>query len=88
VLAVDDDALTLESPRGQLAVTLSESTRIYEVSESGREALAAETRVRVLGSRNPEGGILAQSVVIVPEGVENLFGASSPPGGRQRGQSP
>ena len=88
VLAVDDDALTLESPRGELAVTLSESTAIYEVSESGREALAAETRVRVLGSRNPDGVILAQSVVIVPEGVENLFVAGGPPGGRQRGQAP
>ncbi len=88
VLAVDDDKLTLESPRGELAVTLSETTAIYEVSESGREALAAETRVQVGGSRSPEGGLAAQWVVIVPEGVENLFGPAGNPGVRQRGQAP
>ena len=88
VLAVDDDALTLESPRGELAVTLSEATTIYEVSESGREALAVESRVQVGGSRSPEGGLAAQWVVIVPEGMENLFGLAGNPGVRQRGQAP
>ncbi len=88
VLAVDDNALTLESPRGELAVTLSEATTIYEVSESGREALAVESRVQVGGSRSPEGGLAAQWVVIVPEGVENLFGLAGNPGVRQRGQAP
>lgn len=88
VQGLEGDVLTVTSPRGDLAVMLSESTRVFQVSETGRESLAAEARVRVVGSRNPEGGIAAQSVVIVPEGVENLFGAGAGPGGRVRGQGP
>ena len=88
VQGLEGDVLTVTSPRGDLAVMLSESTRVFQVSETGRESLAAETTVRVVGSRNPEGGIAAQSVVIVPEGVENLFGSGGGPGGRSRGQGP
>ena len=88
VLGLEGDVLTVTSPRGELAVMLSTSTRVFQVSETGRESLAAETTVRVVGSRNPEGGIAAQSVVIVPEGVENLFGGGGGPGGRPRGQGP
>ena len=88
VQGLEGDVLTLASPRGDLAVMLTESTRVFQVSETNREALEAETSVRVIGSRNPEGGIAAQSVVIVPEGVENLFGGGGGPGGRQRGPAP
>ncbi len=86
VQVLEGDVLTVASPRGELAITLSEVTRFFQVSETGRESLAAESRVRVLGSRNPEGGIAAQSVTIVPEGLEDLFGGGGP-GGRQRGQA-
>ena len=88
VQGLEGDVLTVTSPRGDLAVMLSESTRVFQVSETGRESLAAETTVRVIGSRSPEGGIAAQSVLIVPEGAENLFGGVGGPGGRQRGQAP
>ena len=88
VQGLEGDVLTVTSPRGDLAVMLSESTRVFQVSETGRESLAAETRIRVLGTRNAEGGIAAQSVLIVPEGVESLFGAAGGPGGRTRGQGP
>ena len=84
VQGLEGNVLTVASSRGELAVLLTEATRIFQVSETGRESLAAESRVRVAGSRNPEGGIAAQSVMIVPEGVENLFGGGGP-GGRQRG---
>ena len=87
VQGLEGSALTVMTPRGELAVALSDSTRVFQVSETGRESLGAEIRVRVLGSRNAEGGIAAQSVVIVPEGMENLFGSGGP-GGRQRGQAP
>lgn len=86
VQGLEGDVMTLASPRGELAITLSEATRFFQVSETGRESLAAESRVRVLGSRNPEGGIAAQSVTIVPEGLEDLFGSGGS-GGRQRGQA-
>lgn len=86
IQGLEGDVLTVSSPRGELAVMLSESTRVFQVSETDRESLEAETNVRVVGSRNPEGGIAAQSVIIVPEGAENLFGGGGP-GGRQRGQA-
>ena len=87
VQSLDGDVLTVTSPRGDLAVMLSESTRVFQVSETGRESLAAEVSVRVVGSRNPEGGIAAQSVMIVPEEMGNLFGSGGT-GGRPRGQRP
>ncbi len=87
VLAIEGDTLTVASPRGDLAVMLSDSSRVFQVSETGRESLAAEASVRVVGSRNPDGGIAAQSVLIVPEGVGNLFGGGGI-GGRARGQGP
>ena len=67
---------------------LSEGTRVFEVSEADRKSLVAESRVRVVGSRNPEGGIAAQSLVVVPEGAENLFAAPGNPRGGQHGQAP
>ena len=88
VQGLEGDALMVASPRGELTVMLSDSTTVYEVSETTREALTADARVRVIGSRSPEGEIAAQSVVIVPEGVEALFGAVGAPGGRQRGGGP
>ena len=86
VQGLEGDVLTITTSRGELTAMLSESTRVFQVSETDRESIEAETGVRVVGSRNPEGGIAAQSVIIVPEGAENLFGGGGP-GGRQRGQA-
>ena len=88
VQGLEGDVLTVASRRGELAVMLSESTVVYEVSETNREALKADTTVRVVGSRSPEGELGARFVVIVPDEVEGLFGAVGAPGGRQRGQAP
>lgn len=85
VQSLEGDLLTVVSPRGELAVTLSEDTALYQVGEAGREALTASATVRVSGSRNPEGGVAAQAVVILPQGAETLFGSGAP-SGRQRGQ--
>jgi hypothetical protein len=82
------NVLTVASRRGDLTAALSESTQVFQVIETDRESLAVETNVRVVGSRNPEGGITAQSVIILPEGAENLFGGGGNPGGRQRGPAP
>ena len=81
--------MTITSARGDVAVTLSESTVVYEVGEAGRNSLAAGVRVRVAGAPGPD-GVVAQSVVIIPEGAENLFytGGGGGPGGRPRGQAP
>ena len=84
VQALDGDLLTVTSARGEVAVTLSAATAIYRVSAAGREALAEGATVRVSGSRDPEGSVSAQAVVILPQGAESLFGGG--PGGRQRGQ--
>ena len=84
VQALDGDLLTVTSARGEVTATLSDATAIYQVSEAGREALAEGATVRVSGSRDPEGSVSAQAVVVLPDGAESLFGGG--PGGRQRGQ--
>ena len=88
VQGLEGDLLTVASPLGEQSVTLSDTTTFYQVSEVSRETLAPESRVRVAGSVNPDGSISAQSVVIVPEGVDDLFGAAGGPGGRRRGEQP
>ena len=85
VQGLEADLLTVTTPRGEMAVTLSDSTTVFQVVEATREDLIPETGIRVVGSRNPEGSLLAQTVVIVPEGGETLFG---PAAGRQRGGGP
>ena len=87
VRGLEAELLTVTTPRGELAVTLSDSTTVFRVVEASREDLASQARVRVAGSRDPEGSLLAQSIVIVPEGREALFGGGGP-SGRQRGQAP
>lgn len=86
VKALEDEMMTIASARGDLVVSLNGDTSIYQVKEAAPEALTEKATVRVNGSRNPEGGITAQAVVILPEGAENLFGAGGGPGGRTRGQ--
>ena len=88
VQGLEDDELSLASVRGEITVTLSDATTIYQVSEAARELLVEGATVRVSGSRDSEGAISAQAVVILPEGTANLFGAAGGSGGRQRGGGP
>ena len=88
VLSLEGDTLTVTSARGELTALLSDATTVYQISESSRDSLTSETRVRVIGSRSPEGGLAAQSVIITPAGAEGLFGAEGGPGGRRRGGGP
>lgn len=88
VQGLEDGVLTVVSPRGEQSVALTDTTTFYQVSEVSRETLTPESRVRVAGSANLEGGISAQSVVIVPEGMESLLGNPAGPGGRRRGEQP
>ena len=88
VLSLEGDILTVTSARGELTAALSDATTVYQISESSRDSLASETRVRVIGSRSPEGGLAAQTVIIMPEGTEDLFGAAGGPGERRRGGGP
>lgn len=83
---LEGDLMTLTSPGGELTVNIAESTMVYEVKKATTEALTVGSRVRIAASRNEEGEIAAQSLVIVPEGVDNLFGSAGGPGGRRRGQ--
>jgi len=85
VLSLEGDTLTVASARGELTAALSDATTVYQISESSRDSLTSETRVRVIGNRNPEGRLAAQSVIIMPAGTEDLFGAAGGPGGRRRG---
>ena len=88
VTSLGDQALILASPRGERAVTLSETTIIYQVSETTPEALIENVTVRVNGSRGSEGALEAEAVIILPDGAENLFGVGGGPGGRQRSGGP
>lgn len=86
IAGVEADLMTVSSSRGDVAVKMSGSTPVYEVKEAAPATLTTGTRVRIAGSRNEEGEITAQSVVIVPEGADNLFSSAAGPAGRRRGQ--
>lgn len=87
VMGLGGDVLTVESLRGELSVTLAETTNIYEVRVASRDSLLEGATVRVNGSRDSGGGVTAQTVIVLPEGAETLFGTGGP-GGRQRGGGP
>lgn len=88
VISLEGDTLTLSSARGELTAALSDATTVYRIAESSRDSLTSETMVRVIGVRSPEGGLAAQSVIIMPAGAEDRFGAPGGPGGRRRGGGP
>ncbi|MCY4365482.1 MAG: hypothetical protein OXE17_04575 [Chloroflexi bacterium] len=88
VSSLEGDTLTVISARGETAAMLSDSTSVFQIAESSRDSLTSETLVRVIGSRSQEGGLAAQSVIIMPAGTEDLFGAAGGPGGRRRGVGP
>lgn len=86
IQGLEGDSMTVTSARGDLSVRISDFTMVFEVTEVTSDALATGSGVRIVGTRNEEGEIAAQSVVIVPEAADNLFGAAGGPGGRRRGQ--
>ena len=88
VTTFEGDMLTLATPRGDQAVALSEATMFYRISEASRAALTDNATVRISGTRSPEGELNAQAVIVLPEGAENLLGATGGPGGRLRGGGP
>ena len=88
VSSLEGDTLTVISARGETAAMLSDSTTVFQIAESSRDSLTSETLVRVIGSRSQEGGLAAQSVIIMPAGTEDLLGAAGGPGGGRRGGGP
>ena len=84
LLALEGNILTVESPRGELPVTLSETTSVYQLVVASRDTLAGGATVRINGSRDSEGSLVAQAVIVLPEGAEGLFGMEGS-GGRRRG---
>ncbi len=82
VQQLDGDTLTAFSPRGEVTVTLSETTMIYQMSPSTRESLASNVRVWATGEAIANGQLEARSVLVLPEGMEELFPAG--PGGSGR----
>ena len=84
VSSLEGDTLTLISARGESTAMLSDSTAVYRITESSRDSLTSEALVRVIGAISQEGGLAAQSVIIMPAGTEDLLGAAGGPGGRRR----
>lgn len=87
ILGFEGDTLTVESPRGEVAVTLAETTTVYELIIASSETLAEGATIRINGSRDSGGSLVAQAVIVLPEGAEGLFSTGGP-GGRQRGGGP
>jgi hypothetical protein len=70
VVSIAGDVLTLATEKSQVAVTLTEKTRVTSGAKAvGREALTSGVRVHVHGSRLPGGGFAAREVEIQPEGA-------------------
>ena len=86
--SLEGDTLTVISAMGEQTALLVDSTTVYEITEASRDSLTSETAIRIIGSRNQEGYLTAQSVIIMPVGTEDLFGAAGGPGGRRRGGGP
>ena len=87
VLGLEGDVLTVESQRGELSVTLAETASIYEVVIASKDTLTEGATVRINGSRDSEGILVAQAVIVLPEGAEGLLSTGGPVG-RQRGARP
>lgn len=91
VTAVAENTITLSGFQGESAVTVEDDTKIQQFTNVGIDGLSANQQVTVIGQRG-EQGVVAQSIVVTPEGVdlsrlgalrERLLQAGGPGSGTQ-----
>ena len=73
IQSVEGAQVTIETPQGETSVTVGPDTRVYRLVEASSEDLQPQAQVRVMGPRSDEGLVEAASVVLVPEGGQDVF---------------
>ena len=71
--SVEGNKIIIQTPRGQVHVTVSPETLIQRMVEGSLEDLKAEVRVRVMGPRGEDGTVQARAITLVPERAEGAF---------------
>ncbi len=70
IIAVDGSKLTVDTPDGPVTVTLGDDTTLHQVAEIGPADLEAGSFVTVMGPRGDSGDVEAQTITVIPEGVD------------------
>ncbi len=73
IQSVEGTQLTIETPQGTAKVSVGPDTRVYRLVKASTEDLQPQAQVRVMGPRSDEGLVEAASVVLVPEGGQDVF---------------
>ena len=73
IQSLEGTQLTIETPQGTAKVSVGPDTRVYRLVEASTEDLQPQAQVRVMGPRSDEGLVEAASVVLVPEGGQDVF---------------
>ncbi len=82
VTAVEGSKLTLDTPGGEMTVALGDDTTVTEVSEASVEDIETGSMVAITGGSDDSGNVKAESITIVPEGVDfELPSFGGAPGG-------
>ncbi len=76
--------LTLLTDQGPVPVSLAPGAAISQVTEAGRDNLAAGSAALIVGQRQDDGSVSAQAVIILPEAAANWFSRGAPGGSRSR----
>jgi len=71
VTSVEDNILTLNTPQGDLQVTVTEDVTIRQTVEIPVQDLTDGTRITVVGQRGDDGTIAAGTIHVIPEGEWN-----------------
>ena len=82
--SMGDGGFTLETQQGPLPITMNDETVIIKTVQGTVADLEPGMQVRVAGPANDEGTIEARTVVVTPEGLEDIPGLGG--GGRIGGQ--
>ena len=79
---IQGNSVTVITLQGPLQATVTEDTTIQLFTDGSIDDLAVDMRVTVLGQRNEDGSVVADSIVVVPEGT--VFSGGGGFGDRQR----
>ena len=72
--SIDDIGFTLETQQGPLPIATNEETVIVETRQGTLADLEVGMQVRVSGAEDESGAIDARSVIVTPEGLDDIRG--------------
>ena len=72
--SIEDSGFTLETQQGPLPIAMNEETLVVETRQGTVDDLEVGMQVRVIGPADENGEIDARSIIVTPDGLENLRG--------------